>query len=152
MTVAVGTARTGSVPLATFTCWQCGACCRVPGDVRIDEGETVAMARHLGLSLASFTAQYTCLRPDRRGLILREQADGACILLKADGDCAVQAVKPQQCRDFPYRWNYPGWETRCQSQCAWPRAAHDRPVVDAGTTPAPMARRVADATEEPKCG
>ena len=33
-------------------------------------------------------------------------------------DCAVQPVKPQQCRDFPNLWNFPGFEKTC---CAIPR-------------------------------
>ncbi len=115
--------RGATLPRADFTCWRCGACCRAPGEVRIDAAETAAMAACLGLDVAEMTARYTMLRPDRRGLILREQPDGACILLRPDGDCAVNAVKPKQCRDFPHGWNYPGWETQCANTCAWPRTA-----------------------------
>jgi hypothetical protein len=27
----------------------------------------------------------------------------------------VQAVKPQQCRDFPNLWNFPGFEKICRA-------------------------------------
>jgi hypothetical protein len=69
----------------------------------VDDGEIEALARHLGLSAAEFIAQHTRLRADRRGLALLEQPDGACFFLQAGG-CAVQAVKPRQCRDFPNGW------------------------------------------------
>lgn len=118
--------RPVAIPLvapAPFDCWQCGACCRRPGSVRLTEADTGAAAAHLGLSPEAFAARYTELRPDRRGLILRERADGACILLSPEGDCAIHAAKPQQCRDFPLGWNYPGWEGHCENQCEWPRVA-----------------------------
>jgi hypothetical protein len=28
----------------------------------------------------------------------------------------VQNVKPQQCRDFPNLWNFPGFEKMCQAK------------------------------------
>ncbi len=31
-----------------------------------------------------------------------------------ENDCAVQPVKPKQCRDFPNLWNFPGFEKVCQ--------------------------------------
>ena len=30
-------------------------------------------------------------------------------------ECAVQPVKPQQCRDFPNLWNFPGFEQTCRA-------------------------------------
>jgi hypothetical protein len=30
-------------------------------------------------------------------------------------DCVINAVKPQQCRDFPNHWNFPGWRTVCEA-------------------------------------
>jgi Fe-S-cluster containining protein len=84
-------------------CQRCTACCRWPGEVCLDDGEIASLARCRGVSEPEFIAQHTRLRWDRRGLALKEQADGACIFLD-DGNCAVQAAKPQQCRDFPNGW------------------------------------------------
>jgi Fe-S-cluster containining protein len=39
---------------------------------------------------------------------------GACVFLEGDA-CAVQPVKPQQCRDFPNLWNFPGFEKVCRA-------------------------------------
>jgi Fe-S-cluster containining protein len=43
-----------------------------------------------------------------------EKPDGACIFLSGN-DCTVQPVKPQQCRDFPNLWNFPGFEKICHA-------------------------------------
>lgn len=61
-----------------------------------------------------FIQQYTRLSHDRQGLALQEQPGGECIFLEGQ-DCAVQPVKPQQCRDFPNLWNFPGFEKVCRA-------------------------------------
>jgi len=43
-----------------------------------------------------------------------DQPDGECIFLENDS-CSVQPVKPQQCRDFPNLWSFPGAEESCQA-------------------------------------
>lgn len=68
----------------------------------------------------AFTTLHTDLTRDRRGLTLKERADGSCIYLDANGACTVYEARPKQCREFPYQWNYPGWESRCDNQCALP--------------------------------
>jgi len=95
-----------------FVCRQCGQCCRWVGIVRIRPEEIDPIARSLGLAPEEFIARYTRLAADRRGLILTEAADGSCILLE-DNACRIQAAKPQQCRDFPSRWNFRGFEAHC---------------------------------------
>lgn len=84
-------------------CQRCTACCRWPGEVRLEDAEIAKLARCKGLSEAAFIEQHTRLRHDRRGLALKEKADGSCTFLE-DGSCAVQPAKPQQCKDFPSRW------------------------------------------------
>ncbi len=72
------------------------------------------MAAHLGISHHDFIQEFTRLTNDRRGLALRDKPDGECVFL--DGiDCRVQPVKPQQCRDFPNLWNFPGFELHCRA-------------------------------------
>jgi hypothetical protein len=90
------------VPIV-LECQRCTACCRWPGQVRLTEGEITRLAAFKGLGESGFIQQFTRLRQDRRGLALQEKPDGACIFLDGE-NCAVQAVKPQQCRDFPNRW------------------------------------------------
>jgi Fe-S-cluster containining protein len=97
-----------------YECQRCTACCRWPGQVRLSDEEITRMAKHLGLSEHDFIQRYTRLRKDRNGLALMEQPDGACIFLEGE-NCKVQPVKPQQCRDFPNLWNFPGFEKTCRA-------------------------------------
>ena len=99
-------------------CQRCTACCRWPGQVRLTEHEIVRLAAHLRLDEHQFIQQFTRLTSDRHGLALKEKPDGQCIFLAGE-DCSVQPVKPQQCRDFPNLWNFPGFEQHCR---AIPRA------------------------------
>ena len=94
----------------TFECVKCGNCCREPGYVRLLDTEPDAMARHLGLGVFDFIRAYTRLTSDRQALSLAEKPDGSCVFLKESGECAVQAAKPQQCRDFPTKWHFAGYE------------------------------------------
>jgi Fe-S-cluster containining protein len=102
-------------------CQRCTACCRWPGQVRLSDEEITRLAAFLGLDEFAFIQRFTRVRPDRRGLALLDQTDGACIFL-TDGNCAVQPVKPQQCRNFPNLWNFPGFEKVCH---AIPRVVDD---------------------------
>lgn len=96
-------------------CQRCTACCQWPGDVRVGDSEIAAIARHLALSEADFIERFTRLRRDRQGLSLIDKPSGECIFF--DGRrCTIQPVKPQQCRDFPNLWNFPGFEHTCRSK------------------------------------
>jgi Fe-S-cluster containining protein len=95
-------------------CQRCTACCRWPGQVRVSPAEITRIAAFLEQDETDFIQQHTRLQADRRGLALQEQPDGACVFLK-DQLCAIQPVKPQQCRDFPNLWQYPGAEKFCRA-------------------------------------
>jgi Fe-S-cluster containining protein len=103
------------IPMPVFhDCQRCTACCRWPGQVRLTDAEITRLADFLQLGEVDFIQRHTRLQHDRRGLALQEQPDGACVFL-ADGHCAVQSVKPQQCRDFPNLWKHPGAEQYCRA-------------------------------------
>jgi hypothetical protein len=68
--------------------------------VRLTDGEVARLASFKGLSEYQFIQEFTRLTEDRRGLALKDKPNGECIFLEGN-DCAVQAVKPQQCREFP---------------------------------------------------
>lgn len=82
--------------------------------MRVTETEITDLAGHLGLTGPEFIQRHTRLRADRRGLALEVRPNGECIFLEG-GDCAVQAIKPQPCRDFPNLWNFPGFEKICHA-------------------------------------
>ncbi len=99
-------------PPIIHTCQRCGACCRWEGDVCLTDKDITDIASYLGMREEDFIDRYCRLQRNRKGLSLIDDDTGACIMLTDEG-CRIQAVKPQQCRDFPYKWNFPGWETRC---------------------------------------
>ena len=53
-------------------------------------------------------------RAERASLALEDKPNGHCFFLEGN-DCAINPVKPQQCRDFPNKWNFPGWRQVCDA-------------------------------------
>lgn len=96
-------------------CDRCTACCRWPGQVKLTETETARLAAFLGLGEDDFIQRFTRVNAARNGLALVDQSGGACVFLDGD-DCRVNPVKPQQCRDFPNLWNFPGFEKVCRAK------------------------------------
>jgi uncharacterized protein len=98
-----------------YECDRCTACCRWPGQVRLDPEEITRLASFLKVGEFDLIQKFTRLRMDRQGLALGEKRNGECVFL--DGkECLVNAVKPQQCRSFPNLWNFPGFEQVCQAK------------------------------------
>jgi len=102
-------------PETHYVCQRCTACCRWPGDVRLEEDELPRIATFLGMSLEQFLDQYTRLRTNRQGLSLIEKENHECIMLE-DGGCRIHEVKPGQCAGFPNRWNFEGWRMVCEAK------------------------------------
>lgn len=101
-------------PHTSYVCQRCTACCKWPGDVRLDGGEIALIASFLGLCEQEFIDRYTRIHSDRKSLSVIERENDECIFL-ADGGCLINPVKPQQCRDFPNKWNFPGWREHCRA-------------------------------------
>jgi len=98
-----------------YECQRCTNCCRWPGFVVVTEPEIAAIAAHLRIAEDAFIQEYTRLRPQRDGLALIDKPNGECHFL--DGrDCAIQEVKPAQCRAFPNQWHFPGWREVCEAR------------------------------------
>jgi len=102
------------LPRDKYSCTCCGVCCKWPGYVRMTDKEVGEIADFLGLSVAEFTKKYTHLTNDRRNLSLIENEQGHCIFLTEDNRCVINDVKPQQCRDFPFKWRFFGWRKQCK--------------------------------------
>ena len=98
----------------------------------LNEAEITRLAAFRGLSEPAFIQQFTRLRPDRRGLALLDKPNGECVFLDGE-NCAVQPVKPQQCRDFPNLWNFPGFEQTCRAVPKLVSAEEYRRLVAAAT-------------------
>ncbi len=96
-----------------FQCRGCGACCTGdPGYVWLNKAEIAAMAAGVGLDVADFEERYVRLLGIRKSL--KELADGDCVLFdKGTGRCDVYAVRPRQCRTWPF------WESNVRDPTAW---------------------------------
>jgi Fe-S-cluster containining protein len=82
--------------------------------VRLNDEEITRMTAFKKMSEHDFIQRYTRLRQDWQGLALQDKPNGECIFLEGN-DCALQVVKPQQCREFPNLWNFPGFQKICQA-------------------------------------
>jgi len=51
-----------------------------------------------------FIDRHTRLAPNRIQLALLDKADGSCAFLE-DDRCSIYAVRPEQCRSFPFAWS-----------------------------------------------
>lgn len=98
-----------------FVCQQCGACCRVPGIVRLTDEDVDRLAHHLNLDVETFIETYTDLSPSRTGLILKGETMGPCLFLTEKNQCRVHKARPQQCRDYPERWRSDEIEAVCKA-------------------------------------
>jgi len=98
-----------------YKCTRCGECCHWPGYVRVTEPELDAIAEYLGIEVVALIEHFTELTGDRRSLTFIERPDGACIMLGGANTCRINQVKPDQCRDFPNGWSFPGFRKRCNA-------------------------------------
>ncbi len=96
-----------------FMCRRCGACCRVPGVVRVTDEDIDRLAAFLEVSPEDFIAQFTRLSPSRTGLVLNSGLEEPCMFLSEDNSCRVHPARPQQCRDYPERW----WSEEIAAVC-----------------------------------
>ena len=97
-----------------FHCRCCGACCRIKdGIVRVSDAEISRIAAYLGMNEGEFIANETELAPDRKGLVPKSRADGACVYLDENNLCRLNPVKPDKCRSFPFEWTNPDSTAIC---------------------------------------
>lgn len=108
--------------LTQFECLGCGACCRQSGYVRLGAKEPDIIAHFLNMNVRDFIETFTCLTRERNGLSIIDGPDGACIFLESNG-CRINPVKPAQCRDFPVKWRFSGFDQICE----WARKNSSRP-------------------------
>ena len=108
-----------------FSCQpNCAACCKISGRVEITADDAVRMAQVLGCTEAEFLPQYT--RREKGQLLLLEREDGACIMLNADASCQVHAVRPAQCRSYPF------WSEILLNDLTWMLEKNMCPGIDTG--------------------
>ncbi len=101
------------IPTDKYSCNRCGTCCKWPGYVRLVGDEADKIAQFLDISTEEFIDKFTEVTDDRKNLSIIEKEFGHCHFLTENG-CAINDVKPQQCKDFPYKWRFFGWRRTCQ--------------------------------------
>jgi Fe-S-cluster containining protein len=115
-----------------YECDRCTACCRWPGQVKLSDAEITRLAAFKGMSEVAFISEFTRLRPDRQGLALKDKENGECIFLSGNR-CEVNEVKPQQCRDFPNLWNFPGFQEHCRARARVVETAEYKRLIEWAT-------------------
>ncbi len=78
----------------------CTKCCDRDGSVYISENDLLRIADHLGLTAAAFEAKYVYRTTYQ--LRLRKPRNRQCEFLKPNEGCTIHAVKPVQCRLYPF--------------------------------------------------
>jgi Fe-S-cluster containining protein len=78
---------------------------------------------------SAFLAQHT--RRVFGRLSLREETDGRCVLFDSRLGCRAYAVRPRQCRTWPF------WPRIVANPAAWDREAADCPGMNSGELIAP---------------
>lgn len=102
-----------------FECTQCGRCCGgAPGFVWVNQEEIATLAAARGETEEAFEERYVRTVGVRK--CLREFPNYDCIFFdSASRGCIVYAVRPRQCRTWPF-WDSnvrtpESWERTCQS-------------------------------------
>ena len=81
----------------------------------LQEDEVDKIADFLEMPLYEFVRDFTRLRESRQGLsLIDKEGTTECIMLDGQ-DCRLQEVKPEQCKGFPNRWNFPNWREACEA-------------------------------------
>jgi len=107
-----------------FACQPgCTKCCDMEGFVYLTEDDLNKAAAYLNLTPEEFEQRYVYrTRLQRR---LRKPRGSQCTFLTAEG-CSIHAVKPTQCRLFPY------WPHLLESRHEWENTAKRCPGIGQG--------------------
>ena len=112
-----------------FECMGCGrCCCGEPGYVYVIQSEIDAMAAEAGLDVSEFEKTFVRRVGKRRSLV--ELPNGDCVFFDSlNRRCRVYAVRPRQCRTWPF------WTSNLRTPEAWKetcrccRGANHGPLV-----------------------
>ena len=106
-----------------FECQRCGRCCRgEPGVVWVNKRELEEISSFMGIKKEVFARNY--LRSINGRLSLLEYGNGDCILY--DSGCKIYAVRPCQCRTFPF------WKWSLENRSEWEGLKKTCPGIDKG--------------------
>ncbi|NQT20462.1 MAG: YkgJ family cysteine cluster protein [Planctomycetes bacterium] len=107
-----------------FACLRCGDCCRgEPGFVWVTHNDINAISESLDMAARQFEARYVRKAHGRFSLV--ELDNGDCIFWSREG-CKIYAVRPLQCRTFPF------WPEYLRSAHAWGAVQKRCPAIGTG--------------------
>ncbi|EKD52220.1 MAG: hypothetical protein ACD_62C00083G0022 [uncultured bacterium] len=108
-----------------FECQQCGACCTGdPGTIYVSAEEIKKIAAHNKRPIKRFVKEY--LYPFKDSYSIREHGDGRCYFFETGRGCTIYAVRPQQCRTFPF------WFSNLRNEAYWQVIANGCPGIGKG--------------------
>ena len=108
-----------------FTCTRCGHCCTgASGYVWVTDEEMEDIAVFRGEKFAEVTGLYTRQVGYKRSL--REKTNGDCVFWERTAGCTIYAVRPHQCRTWPF------WESNVHTPEAWQKTCEDCPGAGKG--------------------
>jgi len=107
-----------------FACQPgCTNCCTQQGFVYLTEADVSRIAGHLGMRGAEFERRYVYRTTNK--IRLRVPRHVQCHFLE-DGGCSIHAVKPVQCRVFPF------WPELVEDKREWRKTARWCPGIGQG--------------------
>ena len=101
----------------------CTACCEQKGFVYLTEPDLVRISEFVGMTAAEFERKY--VYRTKKQMRLRVPREAQCSFLR-DGGCSIHAVKPTQCRAFPF------WPELVESRQDWGNTAKYCPGIGKG--------------------
>ncbi|MEW6330869.1 MAG: YkgJ family cysteine cluster protein, partial [Pseudomonadota bacterium] len=86
-----------------FACTGCGQCCTGRGSyvIEVSRREQERIRRFLGIGRDWLRRRYVFRFDDERESV-RMHANGDCVFLDAGRRCRIYAVRPAQCRSYPF--------------------------------------------------
>ncbi|MCC5843677.1 MAG: YkgJ family cysteine cluster protein [Verrucomicrobia bacterium] len=121
-----------------FSCTECGACCTgEPGRVRVSREELARIVLYRGESADEALPEWAIREGDE--VRIRERENGDCVFFE-ENRCSIHAVKPGQCRRYPF------WFRNVRSEAAWAKTCAECPGIGEGppVDPEEILRRVGE--------
>lgn len=107
-----------------FECTMCGDCCRRPGVVEVRQDELRAIARFRGTTVYELIMRLEMDFSDGSWWLEVRKGE-SCAFLENDR-CAIEPVKPRQCRAYPF------WPEILEQSGEWEREAMRCPGIGRG--------------------
>ena len=117
-----------------FECTGCGKCCTGRGNyyIEVTRTEQQRIQKFLGVSCSWFRRRYVFRFGDDIESLHMDRS-GRCVFLGSDRRCRIYAVRPAQCRHYPF------WPELVGSRSAWQREARRCEGINRGAV-VPLAR------------